>query len=123
MTPTLQTLLYGQFTPPLVSKVHRHNLLQCEGKPLPRYDGKTAPRYICKHPIPEAQLQSAQNMYQYIKKNPGVTTRALQQELKLSTSYTYRLRDILISQNKIYGVRGKPRQMGGLTGMAFYVKD
>ena len=113
--PILQALLYGQFTPPLASKVRRHSILQEGSKPIPRYVPKT--------PRPNEQVQTAMVMYQTIEENPGVCIKELQDMLKRAPSYLYRLRDILIDQNKIYGVRGKPLRRGGPKTTLFYVKE
>lgn len=113
--PTLQTLLYGQFTPPLASKIRRHTILQEGNKPLPQF--------VPKAPRKNEQVQSADKMYEYIKENPGACTKDVQAYLGKAISYTYRIRDILINQNKIYGVRGKPKRHGGPKTTLFYVKD
>ena len=111
----LQTILYGQFTPPPVGKVRRHTILQDSSKPLPRYVPKT--------PRPNEQLKSAEKMLRFIRKNPGACARDIQEHLSRAISYVYRIRDILISQNKIYGVRGKPIKRGGPKTTLFYAKD
>lgn len=111
----LQTILFGQFTPPPVGKIHRHTILQEGNKPIPRYVPKT--------PRPNEQMQSAEQMLEFIQENPGACARDIQDHLGRAVSYIYRIRDILISQNKIYGVRGKPIKRGGPKTTLFYAKD
>lgn len=113
--PTLQTLLYGQFTPPLASKIRRHTILQEGNKPLPQF--------VPKAPRPNEQNVTADAMYEFIKANPGVCVSELKDMLNRAPSYIYRVRDILFDQNKIYGVRGKPKRHGGPKTTLFYVKD
>ena len=111
----LQTILYGQFTPPLGGKVRRHFILQEKGKPLKPYEPPPAK--------PNLQQECADQMYTYIEENPGCCVKEIQQHMSRTISYVYKLRDILMDQSRITGVRGKPIRRGGPKTTLFYVKD
>jgi hypothetical protein len=111
--PQLQTILYGQFTPPLVSKSRRHCILQ---------DGHV-PRYVPKTARPNETLENAARMLALIENSPGMCVKELQEVMKHAPSYMYQLRDILFDQNKIYGVKGKPLKRGGPKSLLLYPKD
>lgn len=111
----LQTILFGQFTPPLASKVLRHSILQEGNKPLKPYE---PPAHK-----PNLRMQEAERMYEFIAENPGCCVKDISEALGRAVSYVYRIRDILDEQGRITSVRGKPIKRGGPKTSLFYVKD
>lgn len=112
---TLQNILFGQFTPPLVSKTRRHTILYAggpQGKPYKPPKVK-----------PNEMLLAADKFYEIIKQHPGICCNEAAAMLKKSPSRVYPLRDILFDQNRIVGVRGKPQRRGGPKTTLFYVKE
>lgn len=111
----LQTILFGQFTPPLGGKIRRHFIMEGGKNPPKRYE---PPPHK-----PNLQQQEAERMYEYIAENPGCCVKDISEHLGRVLSYVYRLRDILDEQGRITSVRGKPIKRGGPKTSLFYVKD
>ena len=93
----LHTVLFGQFTPPLVAKTTRHRLICKESK-----SGWTPP-------TPNQQVEYAEKMYDYIKRNPGAHCKDIASAIKKADSYMYRIRAILLDQKRIKEVKGAGR--------------
>ena len=111
----LQTILYGQFTPPPAVHVRRHSILHEPGKP---YAG-----FIAKPPKPNQTEEFCDKMFDLIKAHPGICLKELNQTLKKAPSYLYRIRNELIEQGRVYGVRGKPPRRGGPVTTLLYARD
>ena len=111
----LQTILFGQYTPPLASKIHRHFILESGKNPPKRYEPKPSK--------PNLRMQEADRMYEYIAENPGCCMKEISEAMGRAISYIYRIRDILDDQGRITSVRGKPLRRGGPKTSLFYVKD
>ena len=111
----LQTILYGQFTPPPAINIRRHTIL---------YEGKNPPLpYKHKTPKPNTTDEFSNKMFELIQAHPGICVKEITETLKKAPSYIYRMRDILFEQNKIYGVRGKPIRRGGPVTTLLYARD
>lgn len=111
----LQTILYGRFTPPPITRTVKHTILHTGKKPPPRYVAPPSkPNYL---------LMDADRAFTYIKANPGACCKDIAESLGRHISYTYRIRDMLNEQGRITSVRGKPIKRGGPKTTLFYVKD
>ena len=111
----LQTILYGQFTPPLASRVIRHRVMTQKGEKHEPYKPKNKPR--------DNAYMYAEEVYEIIKAHPGICGAEIAEKLGKSVTRIYRLRDILYDQDRIEGVKGKPQRRGGPLTTLYYVKE
>ena len=111
----LQTILYGQFTPPQLYTTRRH-FVMC-------HNGREPKPYTAPPAKPNQQLEYADKMYEYLKLNPGASCRDVAVGLGKDVSYAYTLRDILLDQGRIDTVRGKPIKRGGAKTTLMYAKE
>jgi hypothetical protein len=111
----LQTILYGQFTPPLASNVRRHSILHDPNRP---YVG-----FVAKPPKPSELDDFCDRMFDLVKAHPGICLKELNQTLNKAPSFLYKIRNRLIEQGRVYGVRGKPPRRGGPVTTLLYVRD
>ena len=115
----LQTILYGQFTPPPVVAVRRHS---CWAEPGKAYKNYTPPKKYA-YAVEDYQNMTSYKMIKLIEERPGICVKELCTELGRVPSYIYRIRDILLEQKKIITVRGKPPRRGGPVTSLFYIKE
>lgn len=110
----LQTILYGEFTPPKTYTTRRHTIL-C-------YNGREPKPYVPPPVKPNLQLERAEILLELIKQYPGMSVVEAAEKLGNGVAYVYTLRDILISQGAIDCVRGRSIRRGGPKTTLFYAK-
>ena len=111
----LQTILFGQFTPPTATKVRRHFILQEKDKPLKRYEPLPAK--------PNLQEATITQLADIIKTHPGICTNELATMTGRAKSYLYRMLLTMQERGMVNAVRGKPPRRGGPKTTLFYAKD
>lgn len=111
----LQTILYGQFTPPPAINIRRHTILHGSDRP---YVG-----FVAKPPKQSELEELCAKMLDLVKAHPGICLKELNQTLNKASSYMYRVRNTLIEQGKVYGVRGRSPRRGGPTTTLLYAKE
>lgn len=110
----LQTILYGQFTPPLASRVIRHRVMTQWGEKHEPYKPKNKPQ--------SNTFTHADTMFEIIQANPGICSVEIAERMGKSVTRIYLLRDILLDQNRIDCIKGKPQRRGGPMTTLYYVK-
>ena len=111
----LQTILFGQFTPPLAKKVTRHFILQEKGKPLKQYEPPPVK--------PSLQETTITQLAGIIRDHPGICTNELTEMTGRAKSYLYRMMLVMQERGMVNAVRGKPPRRGGPKTTLFYSKD
>ena len=110
----LQTILYGQFTPPPVIDSRKYSMWSNGANPYPGYTPPVNRDTKYKTITPR--------IIQALTDNPGASRGDLAKILNITTSYLYRAIDFLLEGGLIYGKKGKPIK-GGYQTTVYYVKD
>ena len=111
----LQTILFGQFTPPLGGKVRRHTILQDGNKPMKSYEPRVE--------RPTQQQYLIDQLTKLVNQHPGICTNELSEMVGKAKSYMYRMLILMREEGMVKAVRGKPPRRGGPTTTLFYPKD
>lgn len=112
----LQTILYGEFTPPLEVTTRKHRIM---------YDGKgytpyTPSAYV--PPKPNLQRDTTAKLLKLIGEHPGICTNELSEMTGRAKSYVYRMLIEMRELNMVVAVRGKPPRRGGPMTTLYYLK-
>lgn len=110
---TLQQILFGEFVPPPVSKTRHFRISGLS----------TGERYSAPPPKVSRKSETIEKVFAVVKANPGITSKEVATILGNDASYIYGLKDVLIEEKRIYGVRGKSPKRGGPVTIRLYVKE
>ena len=114
----LQTILYGQFTPPLVATTRKHRIMQ-DGKPYVPF----TPNYSRIGPKPNQQKETIEKLEVLVRENPGIDIKELSVMTGRAKSYVYRMLLEMKSCGTVRSVRGKSSRHDGPKTTLFYIKD
>lgn len=110
----LKTILYGQFTPPLVVDSRKYSMWSNGSKP---YKG-----YVPPVNRPTRYKAISVVLLQAIKSNPGSSRKELSAITGTNQSYLHRVIEFLIENDAIYGIKDKPTS-GGYRSTIYYAKE